>query len=54
MIVLPISEDGLLKSLISCGEDTKFYVDLETGELIQKGLDNNRVFTIEDNNLNNE
>lgn len=54
MIVLPISKDGLLKSLVSCGGDTKFYVDLETGELLQEKFDENRVFTIEDNNLEYE
>lgn len=55
MVPLPISEDGRLKALIGCDNDTKFYVDLETGELLQKyGKDNNGVFVLDDDNLTYE
>jgi hypothetical protein len=52
----PITPDGRLKALCSCaGLNTKFTVDLETGQLYQEYLEgatnNGEVFTIEDENL---
>ncbi len=55
MVPLPITEDGKLKALIGCDEGTKFYVDLETGNLYEEHLkapESRGVFTIEDNDLN--
>ena len=38
---LPISEDGILKAIISCGGETpKFEVDDETGQLLQANVRN--------------
>ena len=40
-ITLPISEDGILKAIISCGGETpKFEVDEETGQLLQANVRN--------------
>lgn len=40
-ITLPISEDGILKAIISCGGETpKFEVDDETGQLLQANVRN--------------
>lgn len=50
----PITPDGKLKVLCSCQGDSKFEVDLETGELYQEYLENannNETFVVEDNNL---
>lgn len=49
-----ITEDGKLKAIVSCGNDTKFIVDVETGDLYQKYLDSkndNNVYTINEDNL---
>lgn len=49
-----ISNDGKLQAMVTCGINIKFEVDTETGILYKKyieGKDNNKVFTIEDNNL---
>ena len=49
-----IDDKGELKAIVSCGNDTKFEVDKETGELYQKWLDSKddgKVYTIEDNSL---
>ena len=49
----PITPDGKLKALCSCsGNNVTFKVDIETGKLYQKYLDdknNGEVFTIADN-----
>ena len=38
---MPISEDGILKAIISCGGETpKFEVDDETGQLLQANVRN--------------
>lgn len=55
----PITPDGKLKALFSCSKNNfKFIVDIETGKLYQKYLDdkdNGEIFTINDNgNLNVE
>lgn len=51
-VYLPITPDGKLKALVSCApDDTKFYVDVETGELYQHYLDENTSkFAIDENN----
>lgn len=49
-----IDDKGELKAVVTCGNNVKFEVDVETGELYQKWLDNKdngKVYTIEDNNL---
>lgn len=55
MIPLPVSDDGRVRALLGCDNDTKFYVDLETGELYEEWKnrrnDSHRTFVIEDNNL---
>lgn len=55
MVPLPISEDGKLRALVGCDNETKFYVDLETGQLYEEYLDaqdKKGTFVIEDNELN--
>lgn len=50
----PITPDGKLKATVSCNNVPTFYVDTETGKLYTKYLEEqteNKVFTIEDNNL---
>ena len=52
--VFPITTDGHLKSEVSCSNNTKFFVDVETGKLYQEYLDHRtdgKIYTIEDNNL---
>lgn len=52
-IILPIDETGHLKALVGCGETSKFYVDLETGNLYEQQKENSHeVFTVNENNLN--
>lgn len=54
-VPLAISNDGKLKAIVSCDNDSKFYVDVETGKLYQEYLDNKnngKVYTIENDNLN--
>lgn len=36
-IVFPIDEHGYLKAIVSCAKNPKFYIDAESGELIQVG-----------------
>ncbi len=55
MIPLPISCDGKLKALVGCDNETKFYVDLETGNLYEHYQDekNKRgTFVVDNNQLN--
>ena len=50
----PITPDGVLKALCSCQGDTKFYTDVETGQLYQEFLnvkDDGSTFSLEDNDL---
>ena len=48
-----ISKDGKLKAIVSCGTETKFYVDSETGALYQQYLEGNddTTYKVENNNL---
>lgn len=49
-----IDDEGNLKAFVTCGNETKFEVDPETGELYQKWLDekdDGKVYTIDDNEL---
>lgn len=55
---VPITEDGILKALVTCGDNIKFEVDEITGELYEKRIDNKCVFSdntkvydIDNNNL---
>lgn len=50
----PITPDGKLKALCSCGPNSTFAVDVETGELYEqylKSKDNGAAFVIEGENL---
>lgn len=38
--VMPISDDGRLKAIVTCGTDIRFFVDAETGRLYQEYLSN--------------
>lgn len=47
--VAPIDKEGHIKALVSCGQQTKFYVDMENGKLLEQYQDEERqVFTIDD------
>lgn len=49
-----IDDEGNLKAFVTCGNEIKFEVDSETGELYQKWLDkkdDGKVYTINDNEL---
>ena len=51
---LSITPDGKLKTWCSCGDNIKFIVDINTGELYQQylnSINNGNVFVIEDENL---
>lgn len=53
-VPLAVTEDGKLKAIVSCGNDVKFIVDTETGELYEQYLeskDDGKVYTVEDNDL---
>lgn len=53
-VPLAVTEDGRLKAIVSCDNDTHFHVDAETGELYQQYLDdkeNGKVYTIKDEDL---
>ena len=39
--VMPITDDGKLKALVTCGTDIKFFVDAETGRLYTEYLASN-------------
>ncbi len=55
MVPLPISCDGKLRAFIGCDNDTKFYVDLETGKLYEQYLEeegSKEDFEVSDNQLN--
>lgn len=57
-ITLPISEDGILKAIISCGGETpKFEVDEETGQLLQANTSSNNydeVYALGEDDYNNK
>ena len=36
---ITITPDGKLKAMLSCEDETKFFVDVKTGELYQQWLD---------------
>lgn len=48
---LAITDDGLLKAIVSCQDDGKFYVDAKTGILYQEWIDSKNNYSIKDNNL---
>lgn len=51
---IEITPDGKLKAYVSCNSETKFYVDTETGKLIEeynKEDDTHQVYVVKDNNL---
>lgn len=53
-VPLAITEDGKLKAMVSCGNDTHFYVDAETGQLYQEqleGKNDSKVYTVEGDNM---
>lgn len=37
-VVFPVDEDGYLKAIVSCGENPKFTIDVESGELWKKSI----------------
>ena len=49
--IFPISEDGELKALVSCDNDTpRFYLNIEDGRLYQKD-ESNKSFSIDNDHL---
>lgn len=53
-VPLAVTEDGKLKAMVSCSNDTHFYVDAETGELYEEytnNKENGKVYTIKDKDL---
>ena len=53
-VPLAITKDGKLKAAVSCGSNIKFYVDTETGKLLENvptEVDINREYTIDNGNL---
>lgn len=56
-ITLPIDEEGKLKAIVSCGDAPKFYVDPDTGKLLQikeEGKEYNETYSLSDVDYNNE
>lgn len=52
--IFPITPDGHLKAEVSCSNNSKFYVDAETGNLYQEYLDeqaSGKVFVIDEDDL---
>lgn len=37
-VVFPVDENGYLKAIVSCGENPKFTIDVESGELWKKSI----------------
>ena len=53
-IAFPIDEDGYLKAMVSCGENPRFFIDTESGNLYKAFMDEkaeDKVYIIEDNQL---
>lgn len=52
-VPLNITEDGQLKAIVSCGNETKFYVDTETYNLYQQYVEDNdsTQYSIQNNDL---
>lgn len=47
--IAPIDEEGHIHALVSCGQQTKFYVDEETGKLLELyNGEEKQVYTIDD------
>lgn len=52
-VPLAVTDDGKLKAIVSCNNDTHFYVDAETGKLYQEWVDNRdaNIYSVDDPNL---
>lgn len=49
--IAPIDEEGHIKALVSCGQQTKFYIDFDNGKLLEQYEGKEKqVFTIDDEN----
>lgn len=54
--VYPVDEKGYLKALVSCGENPRFTIDAESGELFQKSItsDVNGVYTLDETDTDSD
>lgn len=53
--VFPVDEHGYLKAIVSCGENPKFEIDINSGELFKKSITNNgAVFALDETDTNSD
>lgn len=53
--VFPVDEHGYLKAIVSCGENPKFEIDINSGELFKKSIANNTaVFALDETDTNSD
>ena len=53
--VFPVDEHGYLKAIVSCGENPKFEIDINSGELFKKSIANNgAVFALDETDTNSD
>lgn len=54
-IVWPVDENGYIKAIVTCGENPKFEVDVESGILFQKSIGNiNEVYALDETDTNSK
>lgn len=54
-IVWPVDENGYIKALVTCGENPKFEVDVDSGILFQKSIDSiNDVYALDETDTNSK
>lgn len=53
--VFQVDEHGYLKAIVSCGENPKFEIDINSGELFKKSIANNgAVFALDETDTNSD
>lgn len=53
--VFPVDEHGYLKAIVSCVENPKFEIDINSGELFKQSIANNRaVFALDETDTNSD
>ena len=54
-IVWPVDENGYIKVIVTCGENPKFEVDVESGALFQKSIGNiDEVYALDETDTNSK
>ena len=54
-VVWPVDENGYIKAIVTCGENPKFEVDVESGVLFQKSIGNiDEVYALDETDTNSK